>query len=238
MKKVLAGIVVIAAVAVVAHAALAFMGPGHRPGMGYPMMQMAPPMMAQGTGGPIGPGMHRGAMNATQVSADEARAIAQKYVDEQLAGYTIENVVPSTGMPRTMYTVELNGPKGERKALHVSPFGQCRAVPRPAAAGVGVSLAGLPRHVLRSAVSEPTPFDVARRSRHPPVVAQGLYSHSEAQPPRGPDEPFMNATRNTLNSQPKRAKELGSQDADRTANDGDAMQNPEEIGERTSERQL
>lgn len=26
-------------------------------------------------------------------------------------------------MPRTMYAVELNGPKGERKTLHVSPFG-------------------------------------------------------------------------------------------------------------------
>jgi hypothetical protein len=44
-------------------------------------------------------------------------------VDEKLKGFTIEKVVPSTGMPRTMYTIELKGPKGESKTLHVSPFG-------------------------------------------------------------------------------------------------------------------
>ena len=123
MKKVLAVVVAIAAVVVVAHAALAFMGPRHWAGMGHPMMmQMGPHMMGQGAG-PMGPGMHGGAMPATQVSEDEAKAIARKYVDEQLKGYTIETVTPSTGMPRTMYTVELKGPKGEGKTLHISPFG-------------------------------------------------------------------------------------------------------------------
>ena len=131
MKRVLAIVVAIAAVVVVAHAALAFMGPGHRPAMGHAMMmQMGPRTMAQGAG-PMGPGMHGGAMHATQVSEDQAKAIARKYVDEQLKGYTIEKVVPSTGMPRTMYTVELKGPKGESKTLHVSPFGHVMPFPMP-----------------------------------------------------------------------------------------------------------
>jgi hypothetical protein len=131
MQKVLAVVVAIAAVVVVAHAALAFMVPRHWAGMGHPMMmQMGPRTMPQGAR-PMGPGMHRGATDATQVGEDEARAIAQKYVDEQLKGYTIETVTPSTGMPRTMYTVELKGPKGEGKTLHISPFGHVMPYPLP-----------------------------------------------------------------------------------------------------------
>jgi hypothetical protein len=114
----------IAAMVVLAGAALAFMRPGHGPGgMGHAMMvPMRPQMMTQGAGS-MGPGMHGGAMKATQVSEDQAKAIAEKHVDEQLKGFTIERAIPSTGMPRTMYTVELKGPKGESKTLHVSPFG-------------------------------------------------------------------------------------------------------------------
>ena len=131
MKKVLAVVVAIAAVVVVAHAALAFMAPRHWAGMEHPMtMQMGSHMMGQGAG-PIGPGMHHGAMPATQVSEDEAKAIARRYVDEQLTGYTIETVTPNTGMPRTMYTVELKGPKGEGKTLHISPFGHVMPFPLP-----------------------------------------------------------------------------------------------------------
>ena len=132
MKTVLTVAVTIAAMIALVGAAVAFMGPSHGPdGMSHGMMmQMGPHMMAQGAG-PTGPGMHGGAMNATQVSEDEAKAIAQKYVDEQLNGYTIEKVVPSTGMPRTMYTVELKGPKGESKMLHVSPFGHVMPFPMP-----------------------------------------------------------------------------------------------------------
>jgi hypothetical protein len=132
MKTVLTVTVTIAAMVVLAGAALAFMRPGHGPGrMGHAMMmQMGPQMMAQGAG-PMGPGMHGGAMNATQVSEDQAKAIAQKYVDEQLKGFTVEKVVPSTGMPRTMYTVELKGPKGESKTLHISPFGHVMPFPVP-----------------------------------------------------------------------------------------------------------
>jgi len=124
MKKVLIGVAAVAAVFVVAHAAIAFMGPGHGPGMGHGMMMQA--------GGPMGPGMHGpGAMHGTQVTEDQAKALAQKYVDEQLKGFTIEKVIPSTGMPRTMYTVDLKGPKGESKTLHVSPFGHVMPFPVP-----------------------------------------------------------------------------------------------------------
>jgi hypothetical protein len=132
MKTVLTVTVTIVAMVVLAGAALAFMGPSHGPGgMGHAMMmRMGPQMMAQGAG-PMGPGMHGGAMNATQVSEDQAKAIAQKYVDEQLKGFTVEKVVPSTGMPRTMYTVELKGPKGESKTLHISPFGHVMPFPVP-----------------------------------------------------------------------------------------------------------
>jgi hypothetical protein len=132
MKTVSTVTLTIVAMVVLAGVALAFMGPRHAlGGVGHGMMmQMRPHMMAQGTG-PMGPGMHGGAMNATQVSEDQAKAIAQKYVDEQLKGFTIEKVVPSTGMPRTMYTVELKGPKGESKTLHISPFGHVMTFPMP-----------------------------------------------------------------------------------------------------------
>ena len=127
MKTVLTVAVTIVAMVALAGAALAFMAPGHGPGrVGHGMMgPMGPHGVAQG----MGPGMHGGAMHATQVTEDQAKAIAQKYVDEQLKGFTIEKVVPSTGMPRTMYTVELKGPKGESKTLHISPFGHVMPFP-------------------------------------------------------------------------------------------------------------
>jgi hypothetical protein len=76
VKTVLAVVVTIVAMVVVAHAALTFRGPRHWAGMEHPMMmQIGPHMMGQGAG-PTGPGMHRGAMPATQVGEDEAKAIA------------------------------------------------------------------------------------------------------------------------------------------------------------------
>lgn len=130
MKTLVTVMATIGAMVVLAGAALALMAPGYGPAaMGHGMMmQMGPHMMAQGAG-PMGPSMHRGPMNAAQVSEDQAKAIAQKYVDEQLKGFTIEAVVPSTGLPRTMYTVELKGPNGERTTLYVSPFGHVMPFP-------------------------------------------------------------------------------------------------------------
>jgi hypothetical protein len=132
MKTVLTAAVTIVAMVAVAGAALAFMGPRHGPGgMGHGMM-MGPHMMGPGAGAMgMGSGMHGGAMQATQVSEDQAKAIAQKYIHEQLKGFTVEKVVPSTGMPRAMYIVELKGPKGESKTLHISPFGHVMPFARP-----------------------------------------------------------------------------------------------------------
>jgi hypothetical protein len=68
-------------------------------------------------------------MHGAQISEDRARALAQKYIDEQLEGFTIDKVVASTGMPHTMYSIELKGPNGESKTLHVSPFGHVMPLP-------------------------------------------------------------------------------------------------------------
>ena len=51
--------------------------------------------------GSMGPGMHGGAMKATQVSEDQAKAIVEKHVDEQLKGFTIERAIPSTSLCRS-----------------------------------------------------------------------------------------------------------------------------------------
>ena len=48
-------------------------------------------------------GMHGGAIHATQVREDAAKAVARKYVDEPLKRYTIEQVNPSTGRLRTIH---------------------------------------------------------------------------------------------------------------------------------------
>jgi hypothetical protein len=134
MKNILIAVAAIAAVFVVAHAAIAFMGLGHGRGMGHGMM--GPYMMAQAGGGPIGPGMHGpGAMHGAQITEDQAKAIGQKYVDEQFKGFTIDKIVASTGMPHTMYTIELKGPQGETKTLHVSPFGHVMPLSSPLTRG-------------------------------------------------------------------------------------------------------
>ena len=84
----------------------------------------------------MGPGMHRGEMHATQVSEDEAKAIARKYVDEQLKGYTIETVTPNTGMPRTMYTVDAErDTEGRRQDTSHQPVRSRDVVPSAAAQG-------------------------------------------------------------------------------------------------------
>jgi len=55
------------------------------------------------------------------VTEDEARKAATEYVTKYFSGYTIERVRPFTGWWATMYRVELKGPKGETRVLHVNP---------------------------------------------------------------------------------------------------------------------
>ena len=82
---------------------------GHGPGMG----RMGPGMM-------MGPGF---GATATQITDEKAKELAQQYADKNLAGFKVERVLPSTGMPHTMYSVELKNTKGELRSIHITPFG-------------------------------------------------------------------------------------------------------------------
>jgi len=112
MKKFLGVLVSVAAVTaflVVAKIATAQWGGGHGPGMG----RMGPGMM-------MGPGFRA---NATQITDEKAKELAQQYADKNLAGFKVARVLPSTGMPHTMYSVELKDAKGELRSIHITPFG-------------------------------------------------------------------------------------------------------------------
>ena len=91
------------------------------PGMGYG--QMGPGMMGPGMGyGQMGPGM--GSSGATQITDEKAKQLAQQYADQYLNGFTVDKVLPFTGMGgMTMYSIELKGPKDEIRTLHVNPWG-------------------------------------------------------------------------------------------------------------------
>ncbi len=128
---------VVLGVLVLAGVAFAQMGGPMAGGMGRAMMD--PAMMGQGmmTGpGMMGPGTMGGAagqagcpgMTATgatgaQVTEEKAKELAQQYADQYLKGFTVEKVLPFAGMHMTMYQVELKGPEGETRILHVNPWG-------------------------------------------------------------------------------------------------------------------
>jgi len=59
----------------------------------------------------------------TQSVEEKARELAQQYAEQNLKGFTVEKVVPFTGMHMAMYSVELKGPQGETRGLHVHPWG-------------------------------------------------------------------------------------------------------------------
>lgn len=86
-----------------------------------------------GRHGGMGPGMMGGGVNcpgmettATQITEEKAKELAQQYADQYLAGFTVERVLPFTGMRHTMYSVELKNPQGELRTLHITPFGGVR----------------------------------------------------------------------------------------------------------------
>ena len=136
MKRIL--IVAVAAMAVALSAAVVYaqMGPGMGPGM------MGPGMMGPGMGAGMGPGMmgpgwqgggygygcsgegFSGQADATPVTEEKAKEVAQQYADRYLKGFTVEKVLPFTGRRgATMYSVELKGPNDELRILHVNPWG-------------------------------------------------------------------------------------------------------------------
>ena len=128
MKRAVIGAVVIALVIGGAGFAVAF-PPGH-PG-GGPMMWGARGAGMWG-GGPGMAGRAGGCMGAAATSEaeaitpDRAKEIASAFVAEHFKGFTIERVIPFTMRAGTMYQVELKGPQGESRTIHVNPWGQVR----------------------------------------------------------------------------------------------------------------
>jgi hypothetical protein len=105
------------------------MGGGMRGGgmMGPGMMGQG--MMGSGPGAQPGqpgcPGMTSSAPSGApaQITEDNARQLAQQYADQHLRGFTVDKVLPFTGMHGTMYSVELKGADGQIRTFHVSPWG-------------------------------------------------------------------------------------------------------------------
>jgi hypothetical protein len=138
MKKLMTGATVVGLVlAFVSIAAAQHAGWG-RMGMGAgPMMGAAGPGWAGGGASfcPMASSWGAGATNepAAAVTEDKAKEIATEYVAKYMKGYTIERVLPFTGRFRTAYQVELKGPKGETRLLHVNPWGAVRPFGGPLA---------------------------------------------------------------------------------------------------------
>lgn len=110
MKRFLGALVAAAGIAALASTAIAQPHPGHRggrgEGIGHGRMAGHPPMQT-----------------ATQITEDKAKELAQQYADKNLAGFTVERVLPFTGMHHTMYSIELKNSQGELRTLRVTPFG-------------------------------------------------------------------------------------------------------------------
>jgi hypothetical protein len=70
------------------------------------------PMMAYGHG-----------QAATQVTEEQAKTLAQQYADQYLKGFKVDKVLPFAGRGGAMYSVELTGPEGKVRTLHVNPWG-------------------------------------------------------------------------------------------------------------------
>jgi len=115
------------------------------PGMGMGRMGMGPhgammgasagsgPGMGMGRRAGSGPGggmcMHRGGATAATVTAiDDAKAkeIAKEYVSKNLSGFQVDKLVKFERPRGSMFQVELKGPKGEVRYLHINPWGDIR----------------------------------------------------------------------------------------------------------------
>jgi hypothetical protein len=101
---------------------------------GVAVAQMAGPSPTPGTMGPgmTGPmmmgaagcaGMNAGNTAAPLLTEEKAKAAVQAYADKYLKGFTVEKVLPFTGMHGSMYSVEMKGPNAEVRTFHVNPWG-------------------------------------------------------------------------------------------------------------------
>jgi hypothetical protein len=134
MKRFLSVALPAALVLALVGVAFAQMGGMGRGMMGPGMMgggMMGGGMMGGGTGpgGQPGqwncPGMTAGGQQApaAQITEEKAKELAQQYADKYLKGFTVETVLPFTGMHMTMYQAELKGPAGEVRILHINAWG-------------------------------------------------------------------------------------------------------------------
>jgi len=130
MKRMLSVAMAVAVIALLGGVALAQMGGQGSRGMGPGMMGggMGPGMMGGGMGpGMMGSGMMGGASDqqapAAQITEEKAKELAEQYASQYLKGFTVERLLPFTGMHGTMYSVELKGPEGQVRTFHINPWG-------------------------------------------------------------------------------------------------------------------
>jgi hypothetical protein len=75
------------------------------------------------------------AAQATGVTEERAKELAQAYADQYLKGFTVERVLPFQGRRGTMYAVELKGPDNQTRTFHVNPWGNVMPFGGPARRG-------------------------------------------------------------------------------------------------------
>jgi hypothetical protein len=121
MKRFLRAVLAMGVTLALAGAAFAQMG---GPGM---MMRggWAGPGMMGGSGEFGCPGMaaYGQGQAAAQVTEEQAKTVAQQYADQYLKGFKVDKVLPFAGRGGAMYSVELTGPEGQVRTLHVNPWG-------------------------------------------------------------------------------------------------------------------
>ena len=125
MKRVLIATLPVVVVALLVGVAFAQMGRGPMAGG---MGMMGPGMVGGGmmgtTAGQAGcPGITGTDTAATPITEEKAKEVAQQYADRYLKGFTVEKILPFTGMHGTMYSIELKGPQDEVRTFHVNPWG-------------------------------------------------------------------------------------------------------------------
>lgn len=123
MKKLLAAVPLVGALALGAAVYAQAPGGGYGPGWG-----LGPGMMAGSSYGyPCGgPGMMGGPgyQAQAQLTEESAKTLVQQYTDKYLKGYTVERMLPFTARSgMTAYQAELKGPNDEMRTLHVNPWG-------------------------------------------------------------------------------------------------------------------
>ncbi len=139
MKRFYGGAAVVVATVLVAGVAFAYgpgwmgggmgpgaMGPGAM-GPGWMGQRMMGPGSAGGGAGPAGCPMFMAAQAqgpaAGRITEDEAKALAEEYAKSYLPGFTVERVLPFQGRRMVAYQAELKGPGGEKRILHINPWG-------------------------------------------------------------------------------------------------------------------